>query len=412
MYENEMKSGYPVNYDPDYVYEDTAPCAGSGRAAANMPIPEQELDEKDLAFQKEIDEREAFVQEHMTLPDGTTDLTTFDWISTRTLLRKELSPLRYIVEDLLPQGLAMLASPPKYGKSWMALDLCLSVAMGEPFLGHKTFQCDTLYLALEDSDRRLQARIYKVLGNHLPPENCYTGTMAGTLVDRLPHQIEAFLRRYPAVGLIVIDTFQMVRVSARAGSNLYDKDYSDMKILKQIADEHNICILVVHHLRKAPDSGDPFARILGTNGLHGALDTSFVMTRENRSDEITLLHSEGRDVLSEDTEMQFDQNTCRWHPVANRAARTAEERYRADPLVQTAERLVKENPAGWQGTASELTAWVKDTTGVNFTAVSLSKQMRNLKDNLLTYDNIVYNPSEHSNGKRTHALYKTVYNRI
>ncbi len=397
MYENEMKSGYPVNYDPDYAYDDE-----------NMPVPVSEPDEEDLAFQKQIEEREAFHREHMTLPDGTTDLTTFQWESTRRLLCRELQPLRYIVEDLLPQGLAMLASPPKYGKSWMALDLCLSVAMGEPFLGHKTFQCDTLYLALEDSDRRLQARTYKVLGSRLPPENCYTGTMAGTLTDRLPHQIEAFLRRYPAVGLIVIDTFQMVRVSARAGSNLYDKDYSDMKILKQIADAHSICILVVHHLRKAPDTGDPFARILGTNGLHGALDTSFVMTRENRSDEITLLHSEGRDVLSEDTEMRFDQNTCRWQPVAHRAARTAEERYRADPLVQTAERLVRENPAGWQGTASELTGWVKETTGVNFTAVSLSKQMRGLRDSLLQYDNIVYKPAEFSsnNGKRTHYLYK------
>ena len=39
-----------------------------------------------------------------------------------------------------------------------------------------------------------------------------------------------------------------------------------MGILKNIADAHNICILLVHHLRKAPDPGDPFARILGTQG--------------------------------------------------------------------------------------------------------------------------------------------------
>lgn len=91
------------------------------------------------------------------------------------------------------------------------------------------------------------------------------------------------------------------------------------------------------------------------------------------------------------------------------AAPTAEERYRADPLVQTAERLVRENPAGWQGTASELTGWVKETTGVNFTAVSLSKQMRGLRDNLLMYDNISYTPPTYTDGKgkRMHTLYKT-----
>ena len=119
------------------------------------------------------------------------------------------------------------------------------------------------------------------------------------------------------------------------------------------------------------------------------------MVREERSDDITHFYSAGRDVISEDLELQFDKQTCRWHPVANKAARTAEERYRADPLVQTAERLVRENPAGWQGTASELTA------------VSLSKQMRGLRDNLLMYDNIVYNPPERTHGaQRTHVLYR------
>lgn len=181
-----------------------------------------------------------------------------------------------------------------------------------------------------------------------------------------------------------------------------------MGILKNIADAHNICILLVHHLRKAPEPGDPFARILGTQGINGASDTNFVMVREERSDDsITHFYSAGRDVISEDLELQFDKQTCRWHPVANKAARTAEERYRADPLVQTAERLVRENPAGWQGTASELTGWVKETTGVNFTAVSLSKQMRGLRDNLLMYDNIVYNPPERTHGaQRTHVLYR------
>lgn len=396
MYENEMKAGYPVNYDPDYAYEDE-----------NAPVPAQELDDTDREFLKQKAEMNAFVQEHMTLPDGTTDLTTFGWTSLRTLMCKELPSIRYIVDGLLPQGLAILASPPKYGKSWLALDLCISVALGEPFFGRKTEQCDTLYLALEDSEQRLQSRGQIVLGSRLPPENCYIGTLAGSLADRLPHQIEAFLRRWPNIGLIVIDTFQKVRVSARAGSNLYDKDYSDMGILKNIADAHNICILLVHHLRKAPDPGDPFARILGTQGINGAADTNFVMAREERSDETTHFYSEGRDVIAEDLELQFDKQACRWHPVANKAARTAEERYRADPLVQTAERLVRENPAGWQGTASELTAWVKEFTGISLTAVSLSKQMRNLRDNLLMYDNIVYNPPERTHGaQRTHVLYR------
>ena len=91
------------------------------------------------------------------------------------------------------------------------------------------------------------------------------------------------------------------------------------------------------------------------------------------------------------------------------AAPAAEERYRADLLVQTAEQLVRENTAGWQGTASELTGWVKETTGVSLNATSLSRQLRNLRDDLLNYDNIVYvAPATASNGQRQHTLYKSV----
>lgn len=390
-----------ANYDPNYDYEERP-------LPADCDAPVREPDEEDLAFMREVEERQRFHEEHMLLPDGTVDMTIHHWMTSRKLLCKVLPPIRYLVADMLPQGLAILASPPKYGKSWLALDLCLSIAMGEPFLGRETEQCDTLYLALEDSENRLQKRIYDLLGtDKLPPENFYCGVIAGTIADRLPHQLEMFLHGHPNIGLIVIDTFQKVRDGSKAGADVYAKDYKDVGALKAFADEHGICILLVHHLRKAGDSADPFARISGTNGIFGAADTAFVMTRAERADDITLLSSTGRDVLAEDFEMRFDKDTFHWKLVENRAARTAEERYRADPLVQTANRLVKKNPSGWQGTASELTAWVKEFTGLSTNSRSLSRQMRNLLDDLRRYDGIVYTPpTDSSHGQRLHALYK------
>ena len=75
--------------------------------------------------------------------------------------------------------------------------------------------------------------------------------------------------------------------------------------------------------------------------------------------------------------------------------------------MQTAERLVRENPAGWQGTASELTGWVKEFTGVSYTAQSLSHQIRNLRDAFSKYDDIIYQPASYAgNSRRVHALYK------
>ena len=48
---------------------------------------------------------------------------------------------------------------------------------------------------------------------------------------------------------MVIDTLQKVRV-ADQGKGVYATDYQDMAALKSLADQHNIALLLVHHLRK------------------------------------------------------------------------------------------------------------------------------------------------------------------
>ena len=58
-----------------------------------------------------------------------------DSISALELERKDIPPIRWIVDGLLPQGLTILAGAPKAGKSWLSLDICLSVAKAEPFWG-------------------------------------------------------------------------------------------------------------------------------------------------------------------------------------------------------------------------------------------------------------------------------------
>lgn len=81
----------------------------------------------------------------------------------KTCRTRSSSPASGWWEAWLPQGLALLVAPPKYGKSWLMLDLCLSVASGQKFLDMPTNKTDCLYLALEDNQRRLQDRMNRVL---------------------------------------------------------------------------------------------------------------------------------------------------------------------------------------------------------------------------------------------------------
>src|SRR5262249_4858307 len=50
----------------------------------------------------------------------------------------EVPPRDWLVEGLWPQrAVGFIGGPPKAGKSWLALDLAISVATGAPFLGRK-----------------------------------------------------------------------------------------------------------------------------------------------------------------------------------------------------------------------------------------------------------------------------------
>lgn len=65
--------------------------------------------------------------------------------TAKQLSEMKIKPTQYIVEGVLPMGMGLLVAKPKIGKSWMVLDLCLSVASGVPFLGFQTNQHGTRY---------------------------------------------------------------------------------------------------------------------------------------------------------------------------------------------------------------------------------------------------------------------------
>ena len=64
-------------------------------------------------------------------------------LSTRSceeIMTTVYKPIEFVIDGLLAQGLYILAGAPKVGKSWLALDMCLSIAKGEIVLGQKTLQ--------------------------------------------------------------------------------------------------------------------------------------------------------------------------------------------------------------------------------------------------------------------------------
>lgn len=219
-------------------------------------------------------------------------------------------PHKPVIDGLLNNGVNLLVGPPKIGKSFMVADLSVRVSKGEPFLNRKTYQGEVLYLALEDDFQRLQQRFYRMFDVD-DTDNLHLAIVSKDIKNGLELQINEFIIKHAKVSLIVIDTLQKIRGNENDKYS-YSNDYDVISMLKEIADRHNICILVVHHTRKQ-EATDIFDTISGTNGLLGAADGSLIINKDKRADTRAKMAVSGRDIPYQELTIEFDKQKCLWN---------------------------------------------------------------------------------------------------
>lgn len=206
----------------------------------------------------------------------------------------------FVVDKMIYPGLYIFAGSPKIGKSWLMLDLCMSVAEGREFLKHETSKGQVLYLALEDSLLRLQNRLYELSDE--PAENLEFARLADSIGEGLEEQLGNAKKRLPQMKLIVIDTLQKIRESTDIS---YGSDYKELSALKKLADKLKAAIVLVHHTRKSHDN-DPFNMISGTTGLSGCVDGLYVLSETKRGSRKGKLSGVGRDIENIELNVEFE----------------------------------------------------------------------------------------------------------
>lgn len=236
----------------------------------------------------------------------------FNAIDGETLMDMNLPRTKYIIQGILPQGLAIIAGAPKIGKSWLMLDWCVKIAKGENIWNFKTTKGTTLYLCLEGNDNRIQDRLLTITDE--VTSDVYFVTDCCSLYDGLEEQIRNFVNEHSDTVLIVIDNLQKVRQNTKDTS--YASDYKEIETIKKIADELQIAILLVHHMRKQDDK-DPLNKLSGTNGIAGCADTIFTLDRSKRSQNSATLICTGRDIEYREFELNFNKEDCVWNLIAD-----------------------------------------------------------------------------------------------
>jgi hypothetical protein len=235
------------------------------------------------------------------------------------LLTTDFPPIKWAVENVIVEGLNLFAGPPKVGKSWAALGVAVAVASGGiAFSSIPVHEGDVLYLALEDTPRRLAERLRKVLGVDSAPTRLSFVTVLPPLADGGIEQISGWLAVHPDARLVVIDVFARVRGRRDPRANPYDADYAAMSELQSLAGRHNVAILLLHHTRK--QAADDFLdEVNGSQGLAGAADSIIVLKRMRGSADAEL-HVTGRDVDEVSYALQFDPAHGLWSMLDGRAS--------------------------------------------------------------------------------------------
>lgn len=276
-------------------------------------------------------------------------------VDAETLQDMPLSKPKFLVEGLLPRGLNILSGASKSGKSWLVLLLANCISKGEPLWDMPTNRCGVLYISLEDTLSRLQNRLYKLTDEADPSLRfCISCNKIG---EGLEDQLKNELHDHPDIGLIIIDTLQLIRDDEKnAKTGMYAADYKTMFTLKRFADDHGIGLLVVHHNRKLRDNNDPLNEASGSTAMSGGADTAFIMRKKRSSKYATLLVT-SRDL--EYQELKIEKVDCTW-----------ELRERKDELQLQQEAIPKyllrlpafmESRKIWRGSASELLAALGET---------------------------------------------------
>ena len=307
--------------------------------------------------------------------------TKKDSFDALELQMTDVEPPTWIVNDILPTGLAILGAPSKIGKSWMMLQLGLAVSEGKDFLNFKTNKNGVLYYALEDSKSRLKDRMTKMLKGKRASTDLHFTLSADAIDNGFLEKVTDEMKIHPNIKLVIVDTLQKVRGKVVKNESVYSGDYREMAKLKDFADTNKICFLFVHHLRKLADESDVFNMISGSTALMGAADTIFIISKKKRMEDSATLSMTGRDIQQSDLVISFDKADYKW--VVQGTAEEIEyrkqrEEYENSPLVQTIKELVKRNPiSGWKGTAVELMKAVFDVTGkqLSDTASAIGKAL-------------------------------------
>lgn len=200
----------------------------------------------------------------------------------------------WLVQDLwASQAVGCIGGNPKEGKTWIALDLAVSVASGTPCLGRFPVRerGPVLYFAAEDSPEDIRDRGCALADAHKVP---FDSLLVGLIQEPVLRLDSAEDRRRLVVTLdakkprlLILDPFVRLHCADENSASQVTEILSFLRILQR---QFAIAIVLVHHVRKSGAS-QPGQSLRGSGDIHAWGDSNLYLVRQG---EDRILHVEHR----------------------------------------------------------------------------------------------------------------------
>ncbi len=203
----------------------------------------------------------------------------------RTLPAAQLAdptvPLRWLLTDLFLVGAAgILGGAPKTGKSFLALDLAVAVASGQPALGRFAVPAPgpVLLLAAEDPPAVVVQRLAALATAREHPLATLPIEVIVEAGLRLPEGLDRLTATVvqQQARLLILDP--LIRVH-RADENSAAEMAAVLDGVRALARATDCAVLLVHHTRKAAAGGIAGHALRGSSDLHAFGDTNLYLRR-------------------------------------------------------------------------------------------------------------------------------------
>lgn len=190
-------------------------------------------------------------------------------------------PLDWHIKGILPAAdLGVLFGASGSGKSFVSLDLAASIALGQPWRGHKVKQGAVIIITAEGGGS-YGKRIKAYCQHHgINPDDLPIG-----IINAAPNIMEAddigelaaSLKAMGGAALLIVDTLAQVTPGANENtSEDMGRALANAMVLRRVT---GAMVLLIHHAGKDLSRG---AR--GWSGIKGALDVEIEVTRDEATD--------------------------------------------------------------------------------------------------------------------------------